>query len=82
MMNNKTAFIPKLSIGGFYKHYKGNTYKVLEIARHSEDLSYYVVYQALYGDFGIWVRPLEMFLETVNIEGVEIPRFALIQKED
>lgn len=81
-MSNKTVFTPKLHIGGFYKHYKGNTYKVLEIARHSEDLSYYVVYQALYGDFGIWVRPLEMFLETVNIEGVEMPRFELIQKED
>jgi hypothetical protein len=67
-----------IQIGKEYKHYKGKLYKVLGLARHSETLEEMVVYQALYGDMGIWVRPLSMFLETVCIDGVNIPRFALV----
>ncbi|WGO97082.1 DUF1653 domain-containing protein [Saccharophagus degradans] len=61
---------------GKYRHYKGNEYYVEDVARHSEDLSYLVVYRCLYGEFGLWVRPLEMFLEDVTIDGVVQPRFA------
>lgn len=64
-----------LVIGGLYEHYKGFRYKVLEIARHSETLEEMVVYQALYGERGIWVRPLPMFLEHVTIDGKSLPRF-------
>jgi len=72
----------KLPIGAIFRHYKGKEYKVLHIGRHSEDLSLYVVYQALYnteefGNYSIWVRPLKMFLETVEIDGEIIPRFNL-----
>lgn len=64
-----------LVINGVYRHYKGQTYKVLYVARHSEDLSDYVVYQALYGDYGVWIRPLAMFLENVTVNGGLTPRF-------
>ncbi len=63
---------------GIYEHYKGMKYKVLGVARHSETLEEYVVYQALYGDFDTWIRPLKMFFETVTIDGKEIPRFRLL----
>lgn len=64
-----------VTIGSIYRHYKGLNYKILAIARHSETLEEMVVYQALYGDFGIWVRPLKMFLETVIINGQSQARF-------
>lgn len=64
---------------GEYKHYKGNKYKVLNVARHSETLEELVVYQALYGERGIWVRPLGMFLEKVVINGKKISRFRYIE---
>ncbi len=60
---------------GFYQHYKGNTYEVLYIAKHSETLEDMVVYRACYGDFGVWVRPLGMFLEMVIYKGEATPRF-------
>lgn len=60
---------------GQYKHYKGNDYEVIGLARHSETLEDLVVYRALYGDFDLWVRPLTMFLEDVEIDGVIKPRF-------
>lgn len=62
---------------GIYRHYKGNLYQVLHLARHSETEEWLVVYRALYGDFGIWVRPLAMFTETVEIDGKIVPRFTL-----
>ncbi len=65
---------------GIYRHFKGNLYKVLSVARHSETLEYYVVYRALYGDFGIWVRPLAMFSEEVMHEGKLQPRFAFLHE--
>jgi hypothetical protein len=60
---------------GLYRHYKGNDYRVLHLARHSETREALVVYQALYGDHGIWVRPAAMFLETVEVHGQRVPRF-------
>ena len=51
---------------GLYRHYKGNTYQVLGVAKHSETEEHLVVYRALYGEFGLWVRPLEMFLWEVR----------------
>ncbi len=61
---------------GLYRHYKGPYYKVLEVARHSETEEQLVVYQALYGDKGTWVRPLSMFCETVELDDQTVPRFA------
>ncbi|MFC0682764.1 DUF1653 domain-containing protein [Lysobacter korlensis] len=61
---------------GTYRHYKGNLYEVLGVARHSETDEALVVYRALYGEHGLWVRPLTMFQETVVVGGREVPRFA------
>lgn len=63
---------------GEYEHYKGNRYKVLGIANHSETLEELVIYQKLYDDGGIWARPLTMFLENVEVEGKTLPRFRFI----
>ena len=60
---------------GTYRHYKGNLYEVVDVARHSETEEQLVVYRALYGERGLWVRPLAMFEETVVVDGVEVPRF-------
>ena len=70
---------------GIYEHYKGKKYKVIGIARHSETLEELVVYMALYDskEFGrnaLWVRPKKMFLETVIVDGKEVPRFRYIGK--
>ena len=61
--------------GSIYEHYKGNRYKILSVGRHSETLEEYVIYQALYGDYDIWVRPLSMFVERVMVNEVMQPRF-------
>ena len=63
---------------GRYRHYKGKEYRVLTIARHSESEEEFVVYQLLYDDFSWWVRPREMFLETVEVSGQRVPRFAFV----
>lgn len=60
---------------GKYRHYKGKEYEVIGVARHSETLEEMVVYRALYGDHDLWVRPLKMFLEEVEVDGQKIPRF-------
>lgn len=60
---------------GRYRHYKGNEYRVLTVARHSETREEMVVYQALYGERGYWVRPLAMFKENVELDGQTVPRF-------
>lgn len=67
---------PTLALGR-YRHYKGQYYQVLHVARHSETEEWLVVYQALYGERGIWVRPLTMFVESVTLlDGTCQPRFA------
>lgn len=64
---------------GIYRHFKGNLYALLHVARHSETLEPMVVYQALYGERGIWVRPLPMWSEPVSRDGYEGPRFVRIR---
>jgi len=66
-------------VGSLYEHYKGHRYNILGVARHSETLEELVVYQALYGEGSIWVRPLAMFLENIEINGQSKPRFKLVQ---
>lgn len=63
---------------GKYRHYKGNEYHAFAIACHSETLEKMVVYRALYGDGGVWVRPFDMFCETVEIDGKAVKRFEFI----
>lgn len=65
---------------GKYKHYKGKLYEVLDVARHSETLEYFVIYKTLYGDFDTWIRSLEMFTETIEVNGVQVKRFELVEK--
>ena len=67
---------------GLYRHYKGAEYRVLGTVRHSETDETLVLYQALYGEFGLWVRPLSMFTEGVQVDGEQVPRFALIKAEE
>lgn len=63
---------------GRYRHYKGNEYEVLGTAKHSETEEPFVIYRALYGTRGLWVRPLEMFCESVTVGGKTVPRFAYV----
>ncbi len=63
---------------GRYRHYKGNDYEVVGVAKHSETEEEVVVYRALYGENGLWVRPLVMFLDTVVVEGRPQPRFQFV----
>ncbi|SHN23714.1 DUF1653 domain-containing protein [Rhizobacter sp. OV335] len=66
--------LPTLPLG-LYRHYKGGEYEVIGVARHSESLEAMVVYRPLYNDTGWWVRPFEMFVGTVEIDGVVRRRF-------
>ncbi len=66
---------------GRYRHYKGNEYIVLGIARHSETEEELVVYRQDYGERGLWVRPLSMFIEDVLIDGHSVPRFQFIGQD-
>ena len=63
---------------GRYRHFKGNEYEVIGLARHSEMQEEMVVYRALYGDFGLWVRPVSMWNETVERDGKTFRRFTYI----
>ncbi|MEO9944275.1 MAG: DUF1653 domain-containing protein [Paraglaciecola sp.] len=63
---------------GKYRHYKGNEYEVIGVAKHSEDDSELVVYRPLYGERGLWVRPLSMFIESVEVNGKPKSRFEFI----
>jgi len=65
---------------GKYRHHKGKEYEVIGIARHSETLEELVVYRALYGDFDLWARPIDMFLEEVEVGDKKVPRFKYIDK--
>ena len=64
---------------GRYRHFKGNEYEVIAIARHSETTEPMVVYKALYGDGGIWVRPVQMWDETIERDGKKYKRFERIE---
>lgn len=64
---------------GRYRHFKGNEYEVIGTARHSETLEELVVYRALYGDGGLWVRPTAMWTETVERDGYRGPRFVPVE---
>ncbi|MBQ8249946.1 MAG: DUF1653 domain-containing protein [Clostridia bacterium] len=63
---------------GIYRHYKGNRYRLIAVAKHSETLEDLVVYQALYSEGGYWVRPLSMWSETVSVDGKSVARFEYI----
>lgn len=76
-MNDVLPPLPSFPIGR-YRHYKGMDYQVLGLVRHSETLEPLVLYQALYGERGLWVRPLAMFQETVVVDGQTRPRFLRI----
>lgn len=65
---------------GIYQHYKGPQYEVIGEAKHTETEEDVVVYRALYGEFGLWVRPTTMFTETVEINGETIPRFKFLKE--
>ncbi len=65
---------------GRYRHFKGKEYEVLGVARHSETEEELVVYRALYGDFGLWVRPVSMWNETVERDGKTFRRFTYIDE--
>ena len=63
---------------GRYRHFKGNEYQVLGLARHSETEEWMVVYRPLYGEGGLWVRPASMWNEVVERDGIKAPRFTYI----
>ena len=65
---------------GKYRHFKGNEYEVIGIAKHSETLAPMVVYRALYGEGGLWVHPAEMWDEIVERDGRRFPRFTYIEQ--
>jgi len=77
MNRTELAPLPELRTGR-YRHYKGNEYEVIGLARHSESEEVLVVYRPLYNESGMWVRPYPMFMESVEIDGKQIPRFAFI----
>lgn len=64
---------------GLYRHYKGNDYFVFQVATHSETRESLVFYRCLYGDYSWWVRPLDMFMEAVELAGETIPRFRFVR---
>lgn len=66
---------------GRYRHYKGKDYQVIGVARHSETEEELVVYRTLYGDHGLWVRPLAMFTEQVMRDGESHPRFTFVGED-
>lgn len=73
-MNNNQPLKP-----GRYRHFKGGEYQVEGVATHSESGEQLVVYRPLYGEGGLWVRPLSMFQETVDRDGQSLPRFTLLE---
>jgi cyclomaltodextrinase / maltogenic alpha-amylase / neopullulanase len=63
---------------GTYRHYKGQEYELVDVAKNSETLEEFVVYRALYGNRQLWIRPKEMFFEAVRKDGKEFPRFEYV----
>lgn len=72
--------VEDLKLGGLYQHYKGKNYIVHNLVKHSETLEWLVFYECLYdnSEAKLWVRPLKMFLESVIVDGKEVPRFKYI----
>jgi hypothetical protein len=66
---------------GIYQHFKGNLYEVIDIAKHSETLEATVVYRALCGDRGLWVRPLDIWNEEVEYDGKRVKRFTFVKEK-
>ena len=80
-MKNETEIGQRsLNVGGKYRHFKGKEYIALHLAKDSETLEELVIYKALYGEFGIWARPLEMFMEQVEVDGKLVYRFEEIEE--
>lgn len=69
-------------VKGRYRHYKGQDYQVIDLVRHSENEQWLVLYQPLYGEQQLWVRPYDMFIESVEIDGHSQPRFDLISTDN
>ena len=67
---------------GRYRHFKGDEYTVIGVALHSETMKEFVVYRQEYGDHRLWVRPKEMFLETVEVDGQVVPRFSYLENPE
>lgn len=65
---------------GKYRHFKGNLYEVIGVANHSETMEPMVVYRALYGEHGLWVRPASMWEEVVDRDGYHGPRFQFVEE--
>lgn len=78
--DKKEVTVPALQKGR-YRHFKGNLYEVVDVALHSETMEPHVVYRALYGEGGLWIRPLSMFLEIVERDGKVFKRFEYVDKE-
>jgi hypothetical protein len=66
---------------GVYAHYKGGKYEVIDLVKHSETEELLVLYRALYGDKGLWVRPIDMFQETVEVDGEKRRRFSFVEEK-
>ena len=64
---------------GIYRHYKDKLYQVIGVARHSETEEEHVVYRPLYGERGLWIRPLAMFDESIELDGKKVKRFTFIE---
>lgn len=81
MEHNVCAVGATVKVGDIYEHYKGKRYKILGVSCHSEDLSWYVVYETLYENnvSTLWHRPLDMFLGTLVVEGQEVQRFKKVE---
>jgi len=81
-MNNNENILPEMSLfkAGKYRHYKGAEYRVIDTATHSESEELLVVYRPLYGEAALWVRPFNMFFETLMVDGVLKKRFEFIEE--
>lgn len=66
---------------GRYRHFKGNDYQVIDVARHTETEEWFVVYRCCYGDYSMWVRPLEDFMATVELNGETVSRFSFMDDQ-
>ena len=74
--------MPETILPGYWRHFKGGDYEVVGVAAHSETGEALVVYRALYGNRGLWVRPAAMWNETVELEGRRVPRFTRLEEAE